>query len=84
MRFVYAALLISFLLFGCSKASTEPKEDELLLTPIEDLGFSHDAEADDPPGLKIYSLPHSASLSPNPVKISPKSKADTARSLSHA
>tara|TARA_B100000212_G_C27384819_1_gene538793 strand:+ start:10349 stop:10837 length:489 start_codon:yes stop_codon:yes gene_type:complete len=44
---LYAALLISFLLFGCSKLSTEPKLDEPMLTPIEDLGFSHDVEADD-------------------------------------
>ena len=27
------------------KNSTEPKEDEPMLTPIEDLGFSHDVEA---------------------------------------
>lgn len=47
MRFLYAALLISFLLVGCSKTSKEPKEDKLMLTPIEDLGFSHDVEADD-------------------------------------
>jgi len=39
-----AALLISFLLFACSKPLTEPKVDELMLTPIEDLGFSHDVE----------------------------------------
>ena len=25
----------------------EPKADELMLTPIEDLGFSHDLEQDD-------------------------------------
>ena len=43
---LYAALLISFLLVGCSKPSTEPKVDEPMLT-IEDLGFSHDVEADD-------------------------------------
>ena len=52
MRFVYAALLISFLSLGCSKTSTEPREDELtLISPplilIEDSDFSHDAEADD-------------------------------------
>ena len=47
MIFLYAALLISFLSVGCSNTSTEPKEDEPLLTPIEDLGFSHDVEADD-------------------------------------
>ena len=47
MRFFYAALLISFLSVGCSKTSTEPKEDKLILTPIEDLGFSHDVEGDD-------------------------------------
>ena len=44
---LYAALLISFLSVGCSKTSTEPKEDEAMLTPIEDLGFSHDLEQDD-------------------------------------
>jgi len=43
---LYAALLISFLLVGCSKPSTEPKVDEPMLT-IEDSDFSHDAEADD-------------------------------------
>jgi len=47
VRFLYAALLISFLSVGCSKTSTEPKVDESMLTPIEDLGFSHDVEADD-------------------------------------
>jgi len=47
MRSLSAALLISFLLVGCSKNSTEPKVDEPMLTPIEDLGFSHDVEADD-------------------------------------
>ena len=47
MRFLSAALLISFLLVGCSKSSTEPRLDEPMLTPIEDLGFSHDVEADD-------------------------------------
>tara|TARA_B000000557_G_C20788725_1_gene449980 strand:+ start:222 stop:878 length:657 start_codon:yes stop_codon:yes gene_type:complete len=47
--FAFKALLVlSFsLLVGCSKTSTEPKEDEPLLTPIEDLGFSHDLEQDD-------------------------------------
>ena len=49
---LYAALLISFLPLGCSKTSTEPREDELtLISPplmlIEDSDFSHDAEADD-------------------------------------
>lgn len=44
---LYAVLLISFLSVGCSKTSTEPKEDEPMLTPIEDLGFSHDVEVDD-------------------------------------
>ena len=39
---MYAAQLISFLLIGCSKTSTEPKEDEPILTLIEDLGFSHE------------------------------------------
>gem|GEM_PF-2147827 len=48
MRFLYAALLISFLLVGCSEPSTEPREDELtLISPplilIEDSDFSHDA-----------------------------------------
>ena len=47
MRFLYAALLSSFLSVGCSKTSTEPREDELMLTPIEDLDFSHDTEQDD-------------------------------------
>jgi hypothetical protein len=47
MRFLYAALLISFLSLGCSKTSTEPKVDEPILTPIEDLGFSHDAVEND-------------------------------------
>ena len=47
MIFLFAALLISLLSVGCSKSSTEPKGDEPLLTPIEDLGFSHDVEADD-------------------------------------
>ena len=52
MRFLYAALLISFLSLGCSKTSTEPREDELtLISPplilIEDSDFSHDAEAED-------------------------------------
>jgi hypothetical protein len=47
MRFLYAALLIFFLSLGCSKTSTEPRFDEPMLTPIEDLGFSHDAEEDD-------------------------------------
>jgi hypothetical protein len=46
MRFLYAALLIFFLSVGCSKTSTEPRFDEPMLTPIEDLGFSHDAEED--------------------------------------
>ena len=48
MRFLYAALLISFLFVGCSEPSTEPREDELtLISPplilIEDSDFSHDA-----------------------------------------
>ena len=47
MIFLFAALLISLLSVGCSKSLTEPKVDEPLLTPIEDLGFSHDVEADD-------------------------------------
>ena len=47
MRFVYAALLIAFLSVGCSKTSKEPKEDELMFTPIEDSGFFHDVEQDD-------------------------------------
>ena len=47
MRFLYAALLSSFLSVGCSKTSTEPREDKLMLTPIEDLDFSHDTEQDD-------------------------------------
>ena len=41
------SLLIFLAFVGCSKTSIEPKEDELMLTPIEDLGFSHDVEADD-------------------------------------
>ncbi len=44
---LYAALLISFLPVGCSKTSKGPKEDELMLTPIEDLDFSHGSEEDD-------------------------------------
>ena len=48
MVFAFKALLVlSFsLLVACSKPSTEPKLDEPMLT-IEDLGFSHDVEADD-------------------------------------
>ena len=44
---MYAALLISFLSVGCSKTSKEPKEDELVLTAIEVLDFSHGSEEDD-------------------------------------
>ena len=57
MFFAFKALLVlSFsLLVGCSKYSTEPKLDEPILTPIEDLGFSHDVEADEWDGVeKVY------------------------------
>ena len=44
---LYSALPISFLMFDHSKASTEPKVDEPMLTPIEDLGFFQDIEEGD-------------------------------------
>ena len=49
MVFAFKALLVlSFsLIVGCSESSTEPGAEEPMLTPIEDLGFSHDAVEDD-------------------------------------
>ena len=47
MKILYVIILVPFLLVSCSKTSMEPKVDEPMLTPIEDLGFSHDVEEDD-------------------------------------
>ena len=47
MKILYVIILVPFLLVRCSKTSMEPKVDEPMLTPIEDLGFSHDVEEDD-------------------------------------
>ena len=47
MKILYVIILVPFLLVGCSTTQTEPRAEELMLTPIEDLGFSHDVEEDD-------------------------------------
>ena len=51
MRILYVMILVPFLLVGCSTTQPEPRAEEPMLTPIEDLGFSHDAEADDATGM---------------------------------
>ena len=47
MKILYVIILVPFLLVGCSTTQTEPRAEEPMLTPIEDLGFSHEGEEDD-------------------------------------
>jgi hypothetical protein len=47
MKILYVIILVPFLLVGCSTTQTEPRAEEPMLTPIEDLGFSHEVEEDD-------------------------------------
>jgi hypothetical protein len=47
MKILYVIILVPFLLVGCSTTQTEPRAEEPMLTPIEDLGFSHEVEEED-------------------------------------